>query len=161
MSDYGGEEYGAGGGEDEPILEEDDQQAEYEVEEPELYSPGGSPAPSDPADVIYSGDLDAAEAERKRKKAASKNLVEDEKKRKIDKENRSTTPYMTKYERARVLGTRALQISLNAPVFVDTEGEHDPLKIAMKELREKKVPLIIRRYLPDGFYEDWTVEELL
>jgi hypothetical protein len=40
--------------------------------------------------------------------------------------------------------------SLNAPVFVDIEGEHDPLKIAQKELREKKIPLIIRRYLPDG-----------
>jgi DNA-directed RNA polymerase I, II, and III subunit RPABC2 len=39
---------------------------------------------------------------------------------------------------------------LNAPIFVDLEGEHDPLKIAMKELREKKIPLIIRRYLPDG-----------
>jgi DNA-directed RNA polymerase I, II, and III subunit RPABC2 len=76
--------------------------------------------------------------------------VDDEKNRKIKKEDRTTTPYMTKYERARILGTRALQISMNAPVFVDTEGEHDPLKIAMKELREKKVPLVIRRYLPDG-----------
>jgi hypothetical protein len=42
------------------------------------------------------------------------------------------------------------RVSLNAPIFVDLEGEHDPLKIAMKELREKKIPLIIRRYLPDG-----------
>ena len=45
-----------------------------------------------------------------------------------------TTPYMTKYERARVLGTRALQISMNAPVMVELEGEIDPLQIAMKEL---------------------------
>ena len=44
----------------------------------------------------------------------------------------------------------AVSLSLNAPIFVDLEGEHDPLKIAMKELREKKIPLIIRRYLPDG-----------
>jgi DNA-directed RNA polymerase I, II, and III subunit RPABC2 len=43
-----------------------------------------------------------------------------------------------------------VSLSLNAPIFVDLEGEHDPLKIAMKELREKKIPLIIRRYLPDG-----------
>jgi DNA-directed RNA polymerase I, II, and III subunit RPABC2 len=39
-----------------------------------------------------------------------------------------TTPYMTKYERARVLGTRALQISMNAPVMVDLDGETDPLE---------------------------------
>ncbi|KAL6947437.1 subunit common to RNA polymerases I, II, and III [Hanseniaspora osmophila] len=79
----------------------------------------------------------------------------------ISKEERTTTPYMTKYERARILGTRALQISMNAPVFVDLEGETDPLRIAMKELAEKKIPLVIRRYLPDGSFEDWTVEELI
>ncbi|KAJ3017006.1 UNVERIFIED_CONTAM: DNA-directed RNA polymerases I II and III subunit RPABC2 [Siphonaria sp. JEL0065] len=78
----------------------------------------------------------------------------------IAKENRLTTPYMTKYEKARVLGTRALQISMNAPVMVDLNGESDPLVIAMKELREKKMPLMIRRYLPDGSYEDWAVGEL-
>ena len=41
----------------------------------------------------------------------------------IDKSKRITTRYMTKYERARVLGTRALQISMNAPVMVDIAGE--------------------------------------
>lgn len=67
---------------------------------------------------------------------------------------------MTKYERARILGARALQISYNAPVMVELEGETDPLQIALKELRERKIPMIIRRYLPDGTYEDWKVEEL-
>ena len=43
--------------------------------------------------------------------------------------------------------------SMNAPVLVDLEGETDPLQIAIKELREKKIPLVIRRYLPDGKYE--------
>lgn len=79
----------------------------------------------------------------------------------IPKEERTTTPYMTKYERARVLGTRALQISLNAPVLVDVEGETDPLQIAMKELAQRKTPLVIRRYLPDGSYEDWGCDELI
>ncbi|CQB90131.1 DNA-directed RNA polymerase subunit K [Chlamydia trachomatis] len=68
---------------------------------------------------------------------------------------------MTKYERARILGTRALQISLNAPVLVDIEGETDPLQIAMKELAQRKIPLVIRRYLPDGSYEDWGCDELI
>lgn len=35
-------------------------------------------------------------------------------------------------------------------MLVDLEGETDPLQIAIKELREKKIPLIVRRYLPDG-----------
>ncbi|BGP38910.1 subunit common to RNA polymerases I, II, and III [Rhodotorula kratochvilovae] len=74
---------------------------------------------------------------------------------------RVTTPYMTKYERARILGTRALQISMNAPVLVPLEGESDPLQIAEKELAAKKIPLVVRRFLPDGHYEDWLVSELL
>lgn len=74
---------------------------------------------------------------------------------------RITTKYMTKYEKARVLGTRALQISMNAPVMVNVEGETDPLKIAMMELRERKIPMIIRRYLPDNSYEDWNIDELI
>jgi DNA-directed RNA polymerase I, II, and III subunit RPABC2 len=74
---------------------------------------------------------------------------------------RITTKYLTKYERARVLGTRALQISMNAPVMVDLDGETDPLRIAEKELRERKIPIIIRRYLPDGSHEDWSMDELI
>jgi DNA-directed RNA polymerase I, II, and III subunit RPABC2 len=74
---------------------------------------------------------------------------------------RITTRYMTKYERARILGTRALQLSMNAPVMVQLNGESDPLEIAMMELREKKIPFTVRRYLPDGSFEDWSVEELI
>ncbi|KAH7723814.1 DNA-directed RNA polymerases IIIand III polypeptide [Aphelenchoides avenae] len=73
---------------------------------------------------------------------------------------RVTTPFMTKYERARILGTRALQIAMGAPVMVELEGETDPLEIARKELKEHKIPIIIRRYLPDGSFEDWGVDEL-
>ena len=73
---------------------------------------------------------------------------------------RITTRFLTKYEKARVLGTRALQLSMNAPPMVAVEGETDPLEIAYKELREKKIPFIIRRYLPDGSFEDWKLDEL-
>ncbi|CEG67879.1 Putative DNA-directed RNA polymerase I, II, and III subunit RPABC2 [Rhizopus microsporus] len=78
-----------------------------------------------------------------------------------ERTERLTTPYMTKYERARVLGTRALQISLNAPVMVELNGETDALAIANRELREKRLPLTIRRYMPDGTYEDWKVRDLI
>ncbi len=73
---------------------------------------------------------------------------------------KTTTRFMTKYERARVLGTRALQISMGAPVLVEIGGETDPLAIALKELKAGKVPLTIRRRLPDGSYEDWNVQDL-
>ena len=49
----------------------------------------------------------------------------------------------------------------HAPVLVQLEGETDPLEIAGKELREKRVPFIVRRYMPDGSYEDWGLEELI
>jgi DNA-directed RNA polymerase I, II, and III subunit RPABC2 len=43
--------------------------------------------------------------------------------------------------------------SMNAPVLVQLEGETDPLEIAKKDLRFKKIPLVIRRYLPGEFRE--------
>ncbi|KAL9070037.1 MAG: hypothetical protein Q9157_005954 [Trypethelium eluteriae] len=142
MSDYGGDDDGAfddgaGGGDyysepEEPEAQEPE--VEQETGEIQANGDGGQDA------VVVSGDPSAAVD---RKSSALK-------KKEIPKDKRATTPYMTKYERARVLGTRALQISMNAPVLVDLEGETDPLQIAIKELREKKIPLIVRRYLPDG-----------
>jgi DNA-directed RNA polymerases I, II, and III subunit RPABC2 len=74
---------------------------------------------------------------------------------------RITSTFMTKYEKARVLGTRALQISKNAPLMITpVPGESDPYKLAERELTEGKIPFIIRRYLPDGSYEDWKLAEL-
>lgn len=81
--------------------------------------------------------------------------------RTVQNAKKITTPYMTKYERARLLGTRALQIAMCAPVMVELEGETDPLQIAMKELKNRKIPIIIRRYLPDGSFEDWGIDELI
>jgi DNA-directed RNA polymerases I, II, and III subunit RPABC2 len=75
-------------------------------------------------------------------------------------EKKQTTRFLTKYERARVLGTRALQISMNYKITVDIGNLIDPLKIAEKELEAKTIPLVIRRYLPDGNYEDWSLTEL-
>lgn len=74
---------------------------------------------------------------------------------------KKTKPYMTKYEKARVLGTRALQISRNSPIMVDANGESNSLKIAQMELRERKIPIIIRRFLPDGTYEDWKIDDMI
>ncbi|KAF2030290.1 RNA polymerase Rpb6 [Setomelanomma holmii] len=161
MSDYGGGEdnYDGTGYDDAAI--DFDEEVEPDVYEDDADQAGGGEDPDaqEPNDdnVVVSGDASAAAAA----KDKVKNTVESEKDKKVPNEKRTTTPYMTKYERARVLGTRALQISGNAPVLIDVEGMTDPLQIAAKELQEKKIPLVVRRYLPDGFYEDWTCEELL
>ncbi len=74
---------------------------------------------------------------------------------------RITPSFLTKYEKARIIGTRALQISKNAPVLVDLgKDDIDPILIAEKELAERKIPFIIRRYLPDGSFEDWRLSDL-
>ena len=52
-------------------------------------------------------------------------------------------------------------VSMNAPVLVPLDGETDALQIAIKELSQRKIPLVIRRYLPDGSFEDWSVSELI
>ena len=44
---------------------------------------------------------------------------------------------------------------------VELDGETDALEIAEKELHQKCVPFIVRRYLPDGTYEDWPVSDLI
>ncbi|KAI5184572.1 DNA-directed RNA polymerases I, II, and III subunit RPABC2 [Nematocida homosporus] len=74
---------------------------------------------------------------------------------------RFTSPIMTKFERAKILGIRAQQISMSAPIMVEYGDETDPVEIAKKELREKKTPLIILRRLPDNTYEKWPVHDLI
>ena len=78
-------------------------------------------------------------------------------------EDKITAPFLTKYEKARVIGVRAVQISKNAPLYYNI-GENnscnDPISIAEKELKEGRIPFIIRRYLPDGSFEDWKLSQL-
>jgi DNA-directed RNA polymerase I, II, and III subunit RPABC2 len=50
---------------------------------------------------------------------------------------------------------------MNSPLLVQLEGESDPLEIAEKELKQRKIPFTVRRYLPDGSFEDWAVRELI
>jgi DNA-directed RNA polymerase subunit K/omega len=72
-----------------------------------------------------------------------------------------TSPYMTKYEIARVVGFRIEQICRGAPALIDTKGMTDVVKIAEKELKEKMTPIIIRRKLPNGKYEDWRIQDFI
>ena len=56
---------------------------------------------------------------------------------------------ITKYEKARIIGTRAIQISMNAPPTIDTKGETNSLKIAEMEYEQKKIPFSIIRIISD------------
>jgi DNA-directed RNA polymerase subunit K len=56
---------------------------------------------------------------------------------------------LTRFETARLIGARTLQISLGAPVLVKTE-ETEPMKIAKQEFKEKMMPITIKRKLPSG-----------
>jgi DNA-directed RNA polymerase I, II, and III subunit RPABC2 len=72
-----------------------------------------------------------------------------------------TIPYLTKYERARILGQRAKQINSGSPPFVKVpENVIDGYIIAELELKEKKIPFIIRRPLPNGGSEYWSIKDL-
>ena len=72
-----------------------------------------------------------------------------------------TCPYLTKYEYARVLGQRAKQINSGGQPFVRVpENIIDGAVIAEMELRQKRVPFIIRRPLPNGGSEYWNLKDL-
>jgi DNA-directed RNA polymerase I, II, and III subunit RPABC2 len=72
-----------------------------------------------------------------------------------------TIPYLTKYEKARVIGVRAKQINMGAQIFIDVDSSIiDGAIIAEKELLARKMPFIIRRPLPGGGSEYWNLTDL-
>lgn len=71
-------------------------------------------------------------------------------------------PKLTRFERTRILGSRALQLSMGAPILVELdEGTSDPIDIAIVELNEGALPMIVRRHLQDGTSQDIPVIDLL
>ena len=72
-----------------------------------------------------------------------------------------TLPFLTKYEKTRILGQRAKQIDAGAKSFVKTENNVlDGYIIAQAELKQKKIPFIIKRPLPNGGFEYWNIRDL-
>ena len=67
---------------------------------------------------------------------------------------------ITKFEKTRVIGARAVQLSMNAPPLVDPGNEIDVLKIAEMEYEQKKIPFSIIRNFPNGTAETIKFEEL-
>ena len=72
-----------------------------------------------------------------------------------------TLPFLTKYEKTRVLGQRAKQINAGAKPMIDVaQNIMDGYIIAKLELEQKKIPFIIKRPLPNGECEYWNLADL-
>jgi DNA-directed RNA polymerase I, II, and III subunit RPABC2 len=72
-----------------------------------------------------------------------------------------TIPFITRYEKARILGERAKQLNSGAKPLVDIEPSIiDGYLIALKEYEQKRIPFIIKRPIPNGGIEYWRFEDL-
>jgi len=72
-----------------------------------------------------------------------------------------TLPFVTKYEKARILGERAKQLDAGSKSFVALKDNLiDSYLIALKEYEAKKIPFIVRRPLPSGACEYWRLRDL-
>ena len=69
-------------------------------------------------------------------------------------------PTLTRFEQARIMGARALQLSLGAPVFIEIpKNATSSLEIAMEELKQRVIPIVIRRTLPNGDYQHLPIDQ--
>jgi len=78
-------------------------------------------------------------------------------------------PKITRFEKARIVGARSLQISMGAPILLALDeslssggtGLNSPIEIALKELEVGILPMTIRRTLPDGTFQDIPLKWLM
>ena len=69
-------------------------------------------------------------------------------------------PTLTRFEKARIMGARALQLSLGAPVFIEIpKTAVTSLEIAMEELKQRVIPIVIKRTLPNGDYQNIPIDK--
>lgn len=76
------------------------------------------------------------------------------------KKNYITRPYLTKYEKTKVLSERGQQLSNGSKSFLKNPETYSTVtEIALEELRQNKIPFIIRRPI-SNHYEYWKLEDL-
>jgi len=80
---------------------------------------------------------------------------------KKNKVTKKTVPFLNKFEKARIIGVRKQQLSNGAEPKVNTTNLKSINEIVEEELKQRKIPLIIRRKLPNGVYEDWKLDEFM
>lgn len=70
-------------------------------------------------------------------------------------------PKLTRFETARIVGARTLQVSMGAPLLISPpEGMANLMEIAILELKSGVLPITVRRTLPDGTYQDIPIQWL-
>ena len=80
----------------------------------------------------------------------------------INKDGQVVTgpPTLTRFEKARIMGARALQLSLGAPIFIEIpKNATTSLEIAMEELKQRVIPIVIKRTLPNGDYQNIPIDQ--
>jgi len=76
--------------------------------------------------------------------------------------NHTTYPFLTNYEKTKCISFRASQINNGAkPYILVPTGINDSYQIAKMELEARRLPIIIKRPMPDGTYEVWRLNDLL
>ena len=78
--------------------------------------------------------------------------------------NHKTVPFLTLYEKTKLIGFRANQLAKGARPLIDKQQyPHviDVLEIARLELEQRRLPFILKRPLPDGTYEYWRLNDLM
>ena len=69
-------------------------------------------------------------------------------------------PTLTRFEKARIVGARALQLSLGASIFIEIpKNATTSLEIAMEELKQRILPIVIKRTLPNGDYQNIPIDQ--
>lgn len=86
--------------------------------------------------------------------------IHSETKRVVRKEDRRMRPIMTPYMLAQTVSARVALLCTDPTVFCDVTGMTDPIKMAYKELFERKCPLIIECDVGNGYIEQWSPNEM-
>jgi DNA-directed RNA polymerase I, II, and III subunit RPABC2 len=80
----------------------------------------------------------------------------------MTQEIRIGPPKLTRFERARIIGARSLQLSMGAPILAELPEEmSDPIDIALTEMKADVLPMTLRRVLPDRSWQDIDLHVLL
>ncbi len=139
---------------------------------------------SSPARATKKESTKQAGRDEKKKKAASGQVVEEEPLKKSSRPEDEVVTYaeieyelrelpaqgseiligpqrLTRFERARIIGARSLQLSLGAPSLIRIpQGVNDSISLASAELDTKALPISIRRILPNGYFQDIPIDWL-
>ena len=118
--------------------------------------------------IIETDDLteeQKTELEKKLREIEEREIIEDEtvhEPKELPSENKKILigpPTLTRFEKARIMGARALQLSLGAPSFINIpKTAKTSLDIAMEELDKRAVPIVIRRILPNSVYQNIPID---